>query len=118
MNRPLVLIAIGWLVGVLCFQLTGSQWLLYMCVIFVFLVLGLCFFTKHTFWTPYVIVGITSMVSSFFYSYTSVQNHSHLTIKPGATLHVVGTIQSRPIRDGDQLRFDLQLMQSSIITNL
>lgn len=111
MNRPLVQIAIGWLVGVMCFQLTGSQWFLYMCGIIVSVVIGVMIITKFNSWTPFVIVSLTTMVSGFLYSYVFLQNHSHLPIKQGDSVYVSGTIQSKPIRDGNQLRFDLQLFQ-------
>ncbi|TCP69299.1 DNA internalization-related competence protein ComEC/Rec2 [Baia soyae] len=110
MNRPLVKVVIGWLMGVLCVQLTGGQWLLYTCGFMVVLISGVTFINSEV-RGSYLLVALTCMVSGFVYSYTMLQNVSELRIASDEDIHVTGTIESKPIRDGDQLRFDLQLAQ-------
>ncbi|MDQ0416217.1 competence protein ComEC [Croceifilum oryzae] len=110
MNRPLVKVVMGWLMGVLCVELTGSQWLWYTCGFIVVLVSGVTFISSEV-RGSYLLIALTWMVSGFIYSITMLQNVSELPINQGEDVHVTGTIESKPIRDGDQLRFDLQLSQ-------
>ncbi|SFX53853.1 competence protein ComEC [Thermoactinomyces sp. DSM 45891] len=110
MNRPLVKVVIGWLMGVLCVVLTGSQWLLYACGFITVLVSGVIFITSKV-RRSYLLLALTCMVSGFVYSVTMLQNVSELPVTLDEDLLVIGTIESKPIRDGDQLRFDLQLSQ-------
>ncbi|SDZ24663.1 DNA internalization-related competence protein ComEC/Rec2 [Thermoactinomyces sp. DSM 45892] len=110
MNRPLVKVAIGWLMGVLCVEFTGSQWLLYTCGFIAVLVSRVLFITSKV-GRSYLLIALTCTVSGFVYSFTMLQNVSKLPIPLDEDIHVIGTIESKPIRDGDQLRFDLKLSQ-------